>query len=140
MRTPRRRFVFGIVSEGLQSTILIEVGWISNEFYQILPSFWFNFRCISACHDDVGTQVVDNRRHLDGFWMDCGIMFDRYPLFLESLFIASTAQNCQEPKANERRLLNYKLHVAVYKTRSSATNASNNTGSAVLAPHGALGL
>ena len=49
------------------------------------------------------------------------------------------AKNCQEPKANERRLLNYKLRVADHKTRSSATNASNNTGSAVLAPHGAFG-
>ena len=50
-----------------------------------------------------------------------------------------TAQNLQKPKANERRPPNYTLQHAVRETRSSATNAYNNTGSAVLAPHGALG-
>ena len=51
-----------------------------------------------------------------------------------------TAKNRQKPKANERRPPNYTLQHAVHETRFTEANASNNTGSAVLAPHGALGL
>ena len=73
-----------------------------------------------------------------------GVLCCSKPIFWENAKscqeLPRAAKSCQEPKANERRLLNYKLRFADHKTRSSATNASNNTGSAVLAPHGALGL
>ena len=54
--------------------------------------------------------------------------------------MARTAKDRQKPKANERKPPNYTLQHAVHETRSTEANASNNTGSAVLAPHGALGL
>ena len=51
-----------------------------------------------------------------------------------------TAKNWQKPNANERRPPIYILQHAIHETRYTEANASNNTGSAVLAPHGALGL
>ena len=50
-----------------------------------------------------------------------------------------TAKNWQKPNANERRPPIYILQRAIHETRYTEANASNNTGSAVLAPHGALG-
>jgi len=50
-----------------------------------------------------------------------------------------TAKNWQKPNANERRPPIYMLQHATHETRYTEANASNNTGSVVLAPHGALG-
>ena len=52
---------------------------------------------------------------------------------------AKNLQELKKPKQNERRPLNYTCQHAVQDTSYNETNASNNTGSAVLAPHGALG-
>ena len=90
----------------------------------------------AACHDDVSHAI---RGHLPT--TPLGAPFSQY-LWRALLFktyilgkcqeLPRAAKSCQEPKANERRLLNYKLRFADHKTRSSATNASNNTGSADL--------
>ena len=52
--------------------------------------------------------------------------------------IPRIAKNCQKIEASERRPQNYTLQYTVHVIRSTEANTSNNTGSAVLAPHGAL--
>ena len=72
-------------------------------------------------------------------FVDCGRRRTRNELTATFEKMPRTAKNRQKPKANERRPLNYTLQHAIHETRYTEANASNNTGSAVLAPHGALG-
>ena len=99
-------------------------GWFWMDFAWILMDFGIIFQCIL---DLFAIRFVDCPRLTRS---ELTATFEKMP---------RTAKNWQKAKANERRPPNYTLQHAVHETRSTETNASNNTGSAVLAPHGALG-
>ena len=99
--------------------------WIWDGFCSNLDGILYHFQCISEV---LAIRFVDCQRRLTR--SELTATFEKMP---------RTAKNWQKPKANERRPPNYTLQHAVHETRSTEANASNNTGSAVLAPHGALG-
>ena len=72
-------------------------------------------------------------------FVDCESRLTRSELTATFEKMPRTAKNWQKPNANERRPPIYILQHAIHETRYTEANASNNTGSAVLAPHGALG-
>ena len=100
-------------------------GRFGMDFGWILMDFGIIFQCIS---DLFAIRFVDCQRRLTR--SELTATFEKMP---------RTAKNWQKTKANERRPPNYTLRHAVHETRSTEANASNNTGSAVLAPHGAFG-
>ena len=109
-------------------TILVDLGWILDDFLWTLAS------CFYAFTDIFAIRFADRQRRLTRSELTANIK----NTYIEE--IPRIAKNWQKPKANERRPPNYTLQHAVHETRSTEANASNNTGSAVLAPHGALGL
>ena len=108
-----------------RSTPWHHFGWFWMDFSWILTNLGIIFQCIS--------EFFAIR------FVDCGRRLTRNELTATFEKMPRTAKNWQKPKANERRPLNYTLQHAVHETRYTEANASNNTGSAVLAPHGALG-
>ena len=95
------------------------------DFGWILMDFGIIFQCIS---EFFAIRFVDCERRLTR--SDLTATFEKMP---------RTAKNWQKPKSNDRRPANYTLQHAAHETRSTEANVSNNTGSAVLAPHGAFG-
>ena len=68
------------------------------------------------------------------------VAVDQRAMCIAWLLARTLPKDCQNmPKANEHGPPIYTLQHAVHETRSTEANVSNNTGSAVLAPHGALG-